>query len=103
MSKWWSNKPFPSQGELREMRRDAGPQRVTESTDERIERLEARLVAYQRVAELPAVERLEAWAKDWQLSARLGTPHYANPGELKRDILEVLAALSALDTGRKAE
>lgn len=46
------------------------------------------------MSELPPEQRLTAWANDVQLSGRVGYPHYANPGELKRDILAVVALLS---------
>lgn len=35
-------------------------------------------------------ERLRAWVDDVQISARVGFPHYANPGELKDDIRGLL-------------
>lgn len=39
------------------------------------------------------LERLTGWLNDVQLSARLGTPHYANPSELKNDLRVMLATL----------
>jgi hypothetical protein len=47
-------------------------------------------------AERVTTERLAAWVDDLQLSARVGFPHYRNPGELKEDIRAVLAEVEQL-------
>ncbi len=39
-----------------------------------------------------SMRRLRSWLDDVQLSNRLGTPHYENPGELKADLRVLLEA-----------
>lgn len=50
----------------------------------------------QQLVARPSV-RLKAWLDDVQLSNRLGTPHYANPGELKADLRDVLEDMAAIE------
>lgn len=46
---------------------------------------------------IPVAERLIAWVDDVQLSARVGFPHYANPGELKADIRSLVEQLRTVE------
>jgi hypothetical protein len=41
------------------------------------------------------LERVRGWLNDVQLSARLGTPHYENPGQLKHDVSRLLNVADA--------